>query len=48
MNYYDILLTLAGETTVDVSLLAEDTELIRMIKDKRPYLELLDYVNDNY
>jgi hypothetical protein len=45
---YQILLMLAGESSVDVSLLAEDRELIALIRNDTHYRELLHHINENY
>ena len=39
---------LAGETSVMPALLIEDTILVKMIKDGKPYEQLLEYVNGNF
>ena len=39
---------LAGETTVLPALLIEDATLVKMIKDGKPYEQLVEYVNDNF
>ena len=43
-----ILLMLSNESTVDLNLLAESQELFDLIKKETPYLELLDWVNENF
>jgi hypothetical protein len=42
------LLRLSAESTVDIYLLAESEELIALIKQNKPYTELLEWVNENF
>lgn len=39
---------LSADTTVMVSQLLEDEDLVALVKADTPYGELLDYVNENY
>ena len=39
---------LSADSTVDVSTLAYDEVLVRLIRSTDNYAELLDYVNNNY
>ena len=47
-HLYSRLLTLAGESGVTVSLLAEDADLIALIRADASYAECLAYVQDQY
>lgn len=42
------LLILSGESSVEVSLLAEDIELLNLIKKDASKETCLDYINENY
>lgn len=49
MNYLtSMLVMLSGESTVMVQELAENPDLIALIKADTDYEELLDYINENY
>ena len=39
---------LSADTTVMVSQLMEDEDLVALVKAGKPYPELLEYVNENY
>lgn len=42
------LLILAGETSVDVSLLANDNRLIKFLDEGKSKRYCLDFINENY
>lgn len=42
------LLRLSAESSVDIHLLAESEELLALMKQNKPYTELLDWVNENF
>lgn len=48
INLSITLSMLSGESTVMVEELAENTELIALIKQGKTYEELLEWVNENY
>lgn len=39
---------LSGDSYVAVELLLEDEELVKLVSQKTPYDELLEYINENY
>ena len=48
LNLFEKLLVLAGESTVDVNLLATDEGLIALIRSGMGQEACLEYVNNNY
>ena len=48
MNLIRTIALLSAETTVSNYLLLEDEELLEMIRNKTDYLQLLNYVEENY
>lgn len=48
IDVFEELQALSGESTVMVELLAEDADLVRMLKEGRTREECLNYVNTNY
>lgn len=39
---------LSGETTIAVSILRDDIEVMRLIRQGKTYNEVLEYINENY
>lgn len=47
-EFRQTILMLSGESTVPPELLLENPTLVQMVKDEKPYEELLAYVNENW
>jgi hypothetical protein len=48
MNLNQTLLSLSGETDIDIWLLSESVELITLFKEGATYATMLDWVGENF
>jgi hypothetical protein len=48
LNLFNKIRILSGETFIEINLLSEDQNLIKMLKEKEPKKECLNYINRNW